>query len=212
MAVSSRTAAPTIPMRDEIIAAMDCDWQSVMASVARRAAGRPAVWYQKHMWHHMTGPIGYARFRRLHPRLPDPRTRADDRLLSSQARSARQFEDFGMDRQAEFFERESDRLGHAPPVIDANDVLADPKGVLSSYARARHRVGPGNAQLGAWAAAKLMALGRPIGMARREKHRLGSAGQRPSRAPDDCSTPSRALPSLLRASRGVPAKALTVTR
>jgi hypothetical protein len=36
-----------------------------------------------------------------------------------------------MDRQAEFFDREADRLGHAPPVIDANDVLADPESLLS---------------------------------------------------------------------------------
>jgi hypothetical protein len=41
------------------------------------------------------------------------------------------FDSFGLDRQAEFFEREADRRGHAPPVIDANDVLADPAGVLS---------------------------------------------------------------------------------
>ena len=41
-----------------------------------------------------------------------------------------------MDRQAEFFEREADRLGHAPPVIDANDVLADPEGVLSKLCSA----------------------------------------------------------------------------
>ena len=41
-----------------------------------------------------------------------------------------------MDRQAEFFEREADRLGHAPPVIEANDVLADPEGVLSKLCAA----------------------------------------------------------------------------
>jgi hypothetical protein len=34
-------------------------------------------------------------------------------------------------RQAEFFEREADRLGHAPPVVDAADVLANPEAVLS---------------------------------------------------------------------------------
>jgi hypothetical protein len=41
------------------------------------------------------------------------------------------FENFGLDRQAEFFEQEAERLGHPPPVVDANDVLADPRGVLS---------------------------------------------------------------------------------
>jgi hypothetical protein len=47
-----------------------------------------------------------------------------------------EFKDFGLERQAEFFEREADRLGHAPPVIDANDVLADPAGVLSKLCEA----------------------------------------------------------------------------
>src|ERR671911_276749 len=41
-------------------------------------------------------------------------------------RETAEFEDFGLDRQAEFFEREADRLGEAPPVVDAGDVLADP--------------------------------------------------------------------------------------
>ena len=34
-------------------------------------------------------------------------------------------------RQAEFFDREADRLGAAPPVIDASDVLANPPVVLT---------------------------------------------------------------------------------
>ena len=51
-----------------------------------RSPGGAPIWYQKHMWHHMVGPVGYDGFRRLHPRLPDPRPGADDRLLSAQAR------------------------------------------------------------------------------------------------------------------------------
>ena len=78
------------PMRDEVIAAMDCDWREHRPD-PRRAGARTArpIWYQKHMWHHMVGPVGYRRFRRLHPRLPDPRPGADDRLLSAQARGGR---------------------------------------------------------------------------------------------------------------------------
>jgi hypothetical protein len=32
----------------------------------------------------------------------------------------------GVERQVEYFEREADRLGHAPPVIDSADILRDP--------------------------------------------------------------------------------------
>jgi hypothetical protein len=51
-------------------------------------------------------------------------------------RESAAFENFGLDRQAEFFEREADRLGRAPPVIDANDVLANPASVLSKLCQA----------------------------------------------------------------------------
>src|SRR5206468_12159650 len=58
--------------------------------------------------------------------------REPERMIASylRKRDSVAFEGLGMDRQAELFEREADRLGHPPPVIDANDVLADPGGVL----------------------------------------------------------------------------------
>jgi hypothetical protein len=36
-------------------------------------------------------------------------------------------EDIGVVRQAELFDREADRLGAAPPVIEGADVLANPR-------------------------------------------------------------------------------------
>jgi hypothetical protein len=78
----------------------------------------------------MTGPIGYGDFAGFsHAFL----IREPERMIASylRKREAAHFEDFGLERQAEFFEREANRLGHAPPVIDANDVLADPEAVLS---------------------------------------------------------------------------------
>jgi hypothetical protein len=118
------------PMRDETIAAMDCGWESVMETLSGDASDGSPVWYQKHMWHHMTGPIGYEDFAGFtHAFL----IREPERMIASylRKREAAHFDDFGLERQAEFFEREADRLGHAPPVIDANDVLANPEGVLS---------------------------------------------------------------------------------
>jgi hypothetical protein len=123
------------PMRDEVIASMDCDWRSVMSDLRRPAPGNRPVWYQKHMWHHMTGPIGYFDFDGFtHAFL----IREPDRMIGSylRKREVAAFEDFGLERQAEFFEREGDRLGHAPPVIDANDVLSDPPGILSKLCAA----------------------------------------------------------------------------
>jgi hypothetical protein len=123
------------PMRDEVIAAMDCDWASVMKTLRGDPPGGELVWYQKHMWHHMTGPVGYADFGGFtHAFL----IREPERMIASylRKREAAAFEDFGLERQAEFFDREADRLGAAPPVIDACDVLADPAGVLSRLCEA----------------------------------------------------------------------------
>ena len=41
-----------------------------------------------------------------------------------------------MERQVEFFEREADRLGHAPPVIDSADILRDPAAMLERLCKA----------------------------------------------------------------------------
>ena len=128
-------------MRDEVIAAMDCDWASVMRTLAGPAPDGSPVWYQKHMWHHMVGPVGYQDFAGFtHAFL----IREPARMIASylRKRESAAFEDFGLERQADFFERETDRLGHAPPVVDAGDMLADPEGVLSESMRgARHPLG-----------------------------------------------------------------------
>jgi hypothetical protein len=87
------------------------------------------------MWHHMTGPIGYDDFAGFtHAFL----IREPERMIASylRKREAVAFEDLGLERQSEFFEREADRLGHAPPVVDAADVLRDPASTLSSLCRA----------------------------------------------------------------------------
>jgi len=119
------------PMREEVIAAMDCDWRSVAWTLAGSPPGGAPVWYQKHMWHHMVGPVGYEDFAGFtHAFL----IREPARMIASylRKREAAAFEDFGLDRQAEFFEREAERLGAAPPVVDAADVLADPEATLTA--------------------------------------------------------------------------------
>ena len=129
------TSGANHPMRDTVIAGMDCNWESVMRSLAGAEPDGSPVWYQKHMWHHMVGPIGYADFAGFtHAFL----IRKPERMIASylRQREAAAFEDFALDRQADAFEREADRLGHAPPVIDANDVLADPEGVLTKLCAA----------------------------------------------------------------------------
>ena len=121
------------PMRDEVIATMDCDW----ASVARTMSGPASapIWYQKHMAHHMEGPVSIADLpNHTHAFL----IRDPARVVASYAakRVAVRPDHLGVARQRAYFDREADRLGHAPPVVDAADILADPPGVLAALCAA----------------------------------------------------------------------------
>ena len=180
-----KTSGAPIRCATEVIAAMDCDWASVARTLAGPAPGGRPIWYQKHMWHHMVGPVGYDDFAGFtHAFL----IRDPARMIASylRKREAAAFEDFGLDRQAEFFEREADRLGEAPPVVDANDVLADPEGDARRAVRARSAF-PGIRRCcaGRRAAAPPTAPGRRTGT-RRSRPRPASA--RPIRPPRSTAT------------------------
>src|SRR5207237_7047767 len=131
------------PMAAEVIAAMECDWRSVMRTLCGPAPEGKPVWYQKQMWHHMVGRVGYEDFAGFtHAFL----IRDPGRMIASylRKREAAAFADFGLERQAEFFEREADRLGRAPPGVGASGVLTHPGGGLRSRCPAlRLSWGPG---------------------------------------------------------------------
>ena len=117
------------PMREETLAVMELDPARVAASLAGPAPGGAPIWYQKHMTHHMLadfdrGWMGACRHAFL--------VRAPERVLASYAarRAEVAFADIGFAQQAELFDAVAQSLGHAPPVIDAEDVLADPRGAL----------------------------------------------------------------------------------
>jgi hypothetical protein len=116
------------PMAAEVIAAMDCDWQSVTATLSGPCDR--SIWYQKHMVHHMVGPVGMADLDGfVHAFL----IRAPERVIASYAakREVVTAQGLGFAQQRAWFECEADRLGHAPPVVDSADVLADPSGTLA---------------------------------------------------------------------------------
>ena len=124
----SQTRDPQ-PMADEVIASMDCDWQSVARTMAGPCPTGAPVWYQKHMAHHMVGPIAHDDLAGLtHAFL----IRDPARVVASYAakRVAVRPDHLGVERQVEYFEREADRLGRPPPVIDSADILADPPAML----------------------------------------------------------------------------------
>lgn len=122
------TGAPH-PMAGEIIAAMDCDWARVAAALRGPTPRGKAVWYQKHMPHHMEGPVSIRDF-------PGHRhaflIREPERVIASYGvkRGAARFEDLGYARLLEYFEWALAE-GLAPTVVDTTTFLADPGAKLA---------------------------------------------------------------------------------
>jgi hypothetical protein len=118
------------PMRDEVLAAQPQDWRTVADGLTGDAPGERPVFYQKHMTHHLRPGFGLdwteACINAFLIREPEA-------VLASYAarRADVTLDDIGIVRQRELFEREADRLGHAPPVVRGADVLADPRGALT---------------------------------------------------------------------------------
>jgi hypothetical protein len=123
------------PMRAEIVRAQPTDPEAVVAALLGPVPDGRAIFYQKHMTHHMQPgfPLDWTRdvVNAFLIRAPEP-------VLASytQKWADVSLEAIGVPMQALLFAREAERLGRAPPVIDASDVLADPRGVLSALCRA----------------------------------------------------------------------------
>ena len=121
------------PMRDEIIAGNETDWDALVAKCTSPAA-KP-LFYQKHMTHHMLP--GYDRSW-IHQVTNAFLIRSPERVLASYTKKWANvsLRDIGFVEQAEIFDTVAQRLGYAPPVIDADDVLRDPRGVLAALCHA----------------------------------------------------------------------------
>jgi hypothetical protein len=163
------------PMRDEVLASQAQDWRAVAKGLAE---DEPApVFYQKHMTHHMLPEFGldWTGACRNAFLIRDPAA-----VLASyvQKRAEVTLEDIGVVRQHELFDREADRLGQAPPVVEGADVLADPNGALSALCAALEipfrdemlswPAGP-RASDGVWAPAWYEAVERSTGFAAPER-------------------------------------------
>lgn len=123
------------PMGAETIASMDCDWNSVLKTQSASAMGGNPIWYQKHMPHHMVGPVDVRD-------MPDHRhaflIRAPERVVASyQAKNElRRAELLGFAQLREYYEMTCDMIGAAPPIIDSDQILGDPPAALSALCTA----------------------------------------------------------------------------
>ena len=117
------------PGRDEVIASQPTDWREVVQQLTGKPPGGKPVYYQKHMTHHLLPQIDRAWLARLtncflirHPR---------DVLTSYvKIRERPTLLDTGFPQQLEIFNWVRRHQHTAPPVIDAVDVLNEPRKTL----------------------------------------------------------------------------------
>ena len=119
------------PGREEVIAAHESDWKKVVAWLTGPVPGGKAVWYQKHMAHHLLPEIERAWLAGL---VNCFLIREPEEMLVSLAKVMPNptIADTGLPQQWELFEAERRRTGRTPAVIDAKDVLMVPRGMLGA--------------------------------------------------------------------------------
>jgi hypothetical protein len=119
------------PGREEVIATGETDWQKVVADLVGPIPGGNSVYYQKHMTHHLLPHMGREWLLDLANcfLIRDPRA-----VLASYAKVVEtpELEDLGFVQQAEIFRYVVEATGRIPPVIDAADVLRDPRRILGA--------------------------------------------------------------------------------
>ncbi|MFA7263524.1 MAG: hypothetical protein WC068_10935 [Caulobacter sp.] len=123
------------PMREEVLASQPTDWRAVAQAMAGESPGGLRLWYQKHMTHHMLEGFGLDWAGACRSAFL---IRAPEAVLASYTvkRGEVTLDDIGLVQQRALFEREADRLGAAPPVVEGRDVLADPRGTLGKLCAA----------------------------------------------------------------------------
>lgn len=117
------------PGADEVIAQGETDWQRVVAQLTGAPPQAQPIWYQKHMSHHLLGHIDHEWIHGLTNvfLIRDP---ADVVASYIKSRATVTAEDIGLEQEARLFDEVAQRLGTAPPVLDAGEFLAAPEAHL----------------------------------------------------------------------------------
>ena len=118
------------PMRKEVMASQPTDPSLVAAFCTGPNPDATPHWYQKHMTLHV---VPYFKRNFLRELTNVFLIRHPARVIASYARKreAPTLADIGFVQQAELFDEVADNTGHAPLVVAAEDVRADPSGTLA---------------------------------------------------------------------------------
>jgi len=117
------------PGRDEVIASQENDWRKVVAWLTGPAPQGRAIFYQKHMTHHLLPEIDRNWLGAVTNcfLIRDPREMITSLLKFLPSPNLR---DTGLPQQVEIFDWVRRHTGNIPPVVDSKDVLLQPRRML----------------------------------------------------------------------------------
>lgn len=118
------------PMRDEVMAAGECDPQKVALACIGPIPGGAPLFYEKHMTLHMI-PSFDRSFMRECVNVFLIRHPARVVASYSRQRASVNLADLGFTQQADLFDEVTAFAGQTPVVVDSSDIRADPTGVLT---------------------------------------------------------------------------------
>lgn len=117
------------PGRDEVVAQHETDWRKVVTWLTGDVPHGKRIFYQKHMSHHLLPNIERGWLDQLTHcfLIREPRE-----MLTSLMKNIPnpRIEDTGLPQQVEIFESVRRKTGQTPPVLDARDVLENPRRIL----------------------------------------------------------------------------------
>src|SRR5215470_2503154 len=117
------------PGADEVIATGEIDWRKIVTHLTGPIASGKRIFFQKQMTHHLLPEIDREWLGAVANcfLIRDPRE-----VISSYIKKREEpaFEDLGFVQQAEIFDSVRARTTSVPPVVDARDVLENPKRML----------------------------------------------------------------------------------
>ena len=117
------------PGADEVIATGETDWRKVVQQLVGEVPGGKPIFYQKHMTHHMLPHISRDWLAAVTNCFL---IREPSEVISSYMKKNHEpsIDDLGLRQQAEIFDLVCAQTGALPPVVDAEDVLNDPRRTL----------------------------------------------------------------------------------
>lgn len=117
------------PMAAEIIAHDENDWRKVVTRLTGDVPEGKAIFYQKHMTHHLLPGVGREWLERVTNcfLIRDPREVITSYIAKNDIPT---LEDVGFVQQAEIFDWVRARTGKIPPVLDGKEIQNEPRRML----------------------------------------------------------------------------------